>query len=62
MSAVNLNIVRDFIKQHALDGPEKAFRDGQYELQLIKEASIVSDTQDTELCPEEKLKNFSSLW
>ncbi|XP_026275402.1 uncharacterized protein LOC113204426 [Frankliniella occidentalis] len=60
MSAVNVNIVKDFIRQNALYGPEKISRDGQYDKGLIEEAKIVSDTEDTDLCPT--LKDLSLFW
>lgn len=62
MSTVNVEILKEFIKQNALQGPEKISRDGQYDLELLTPAEIVSDTEDTDLCPEEKLKSLSLYW
>lgn len=58
MSVVNIERVKDFIKQNALDGPEREPRDGQYDTGLIKEAGFVSDTEDTQLCPEGKIEDL----
>ena len=62
MSAVNVEIVRDFIMQNALHGPERVSRDGQYDKDLIKPASIASDTEDTDLCPETNMKSLDLFW
>ncbi|KAK3921906.1 Tumor protein p53-inducible protein 13 [Frankliniella fusca] len=62
MSAINVDVVKDFIKQNALHGPEKISRDGQYDAGLIREAKIVSDTEDTDLCPPPSLKELSFYW
>ncbi|KAJ9587446.1 hypothetical protein L9F63_019040 [Diploptera punctata] len=52
MSAVDPKIVATFIKNHALRGPEKYAKDGQYDLGLEVPAEIVSDFDDSELCPK----------
>lgn len=62
MSTVNIDIVKEFIKQNALQGPEKISRDGQYDTKLLAAAEMVSDTEDTDLCPEERLKSVSLFW
>lgn len=62
MSAVNVETVGDFIKSNALHGPEKISRDGQYDKELIKPASIVSDTEDTDLCPATSLESLDLFW
>lgn len=62
MSVVDVEMVKYFILQNALQGPEKISRDGQYDQDLIKEAEIVSDTEDTVLCPVEKLEKLSMFW
>ncbi|RZC14256.1 uncharacterized protein BDFB_003171, partial [Asbolus verrucosus] len=55
MSKVAPEIVLDFIKHHALKGPEQTAKDGQYDLMLEKHAQIVSDILDHQLC---KLYDF----
>lgn len=50
MSMVDVNVVTSFIKAHALKGPEKISRDGQYDVELIVPAEIVSDRLDKGLC------------
>lgn len=51
MSKVSTDVVVKFIKEHALDGPERLYRDGQYNLMLKEEAKIVSTVEDSSLCP-----------
>ncbi|KAJ4432101.1 hypothetical protein ANN_20715 [Periplaneta americana] len=51
MSTVQPGIVQNFIKQHALQGPEKISKDGQYDLGLKVAAQILTDTDDSILCP-----------
>ncbi|KAL1498121.1 hypothetical protein ABEB36_008974 [Hypothenemus hampei] len=51
MSNVDPKEVLKFIKLHALNGPEKTHRDGQYDLMLKEKAQIVSDSDDTNVCP-----------
>lgn len=41
----------EFIKKYAKTGPEKVSRNGQYKKLIIDEAKIVSDPDDTEICP-----------
>lgn len=55
MSKVSPEIVINFIKEHALRGPEQTPKDGQYKLLLEKHAEIVTDLKDRELC---KIYNF----
>ncbi|XP_063930790.1 uncharacterized protein LOC135142906 [Zophobas morio] len=50
MSKVAPELVLDFIRKHALKGPEQTARDGQYSLFLEKHADIVSDIGDHEIC------------
>lgn len=50
MSSVQLGTVKNFIKQHALRGPEKESRDGQYDLGLEVPAAILTDIEDSVLC------------
>jgi hypothetical protein len=51
MSAVQPGMVKNFIKQHALQGPEKISKDGQYDLGLKVRAEILTDEDDSVLCP-----------
>lgn len=51
MSTVQPGIVKNFIKQRGLQGPEKVSRDGQYDLGLKDPAKIVTDIDDSVLCP-----------
>ncbi|XP_023712486.1 uncharacterized protein LOC111867147 isoform X3 [Cryptotermes secundus] len=51
MSSVQPSIVKNFIKQHGLQGPEKVSRDGQYDLGLKDPAKIITDIDDSVLCP-----------
>lgn len=50
ISKVSLEVAVDFIRNHALRGPEKISRDGQYELMLTEQAKVVSDEDDNNLC------------
>lgn len=51
MSTVNKDTVVGFIQSHALKGPEKTSKDGQFDKKLIKAAETVSDRDDYQLCP-----------
>jgi hypothetical protein len=51
MSTVQPGIVKKFIKEHGLQAPEKVSRDGQYDMGLKKPAKIVTDVDDSVLCP-----------
>lgn len=51
MPVVDVKEVQRFIKEHALQGPEKLADEGQYEFLLVKEAKIISDFEDSRLCP-----------
>lgn len=51
MSYVDPEVVKVFIRMNALQGPEKTSRDGQYNHGLIENASVVSDINDSNLCP-----------
>ncbi|CAH1153861.1 unnamed protein product [Phaedon cochleariae] len=51
MSKVSSEVVNNFIQKHALNGPEKTPKDGQYSLMLERRSKIVSDLDDTKLCP-----------
>lgn len=51
MSYVNPKLVVTFILSKALKGPEKISDDGQYNIDLLTKAAIVSDLDDSSLCP-----------
>ncbi|XP_029042753.1 uncharacterized protein LOC114875985 [Osmia bicornis bicornis] len=51
MSYVNPKLVIQFIREHALQGPENIPRDGDFEEGLLNRARNVSDLDDTNLCP-----------
>ncbi|XP_012282558.1 uncharacterized protein LOC105700889 [Orussus abietinus] len=51
MSYVNPSLVKDFIKEHALRGPEDISRDGEFKDGLFRKAKIVSNAEDIRLCP-----------
>jgi len=51
LSNVDTDIVTNFIKEHALQGPEKVSTDGIYDHLLIRHAKVVSDIDDSLLCP-----------
>lgn len=50
ISKVSLEVAVNFIKNHALKGPEEIADDGQYNLLLEQPAKIVSDENDIKLC------------
>lgn len=54
LSKVYESVVLDFIKNSALNGPEQTSRDGQYDEELIEHAEIVTDIDDSEICPEKQ--------
>lgn len=58
MSTINTSFIKDFIKNHALKGPEKLSKDGQYDFGLISHAKIVTTIDDVSLCPTTDFKNF----
>ncbi|XP_053983537.1 uncharacterized protein LOC128878902 [Hylaeus volcanicus] len=51
MSYVNHKVVTAFIREHALRGPEAIARDGDFDEALLRPAKLVSDFEDTTLCP-----------
>jgi len=52
MSVVNEKEIIDFIKEKGLKGPEGDLpKEGQYEFMIIEKAQIVSDLNDSKLCP-----------
>lgn len=52
MAVVEPGLIRDFIQNKALRGPEKVSDDGQYDYLLKEPAAIVSDVKDSQLCPK----------
>lgn len=52
MSKVDETVVATFIKQFALNAPEKVSRDGQFEEKLLIPAKVVSNQDDGDLCPK----------
>ncbi|XP_047005040.1 uncharacterized protein LOC124624081 [Schistocerca americana] len=52
-SAVQPQIVQRFIKMHALKGPERIATEGQYDALLENMAEVVSDFEDSDLCPNQ---------
>lgn len=51
MSTVDPELVMEFIRGHALRGPENIAKDGDFEEGLLYRARMVSDLNDTTLCP-----------
>lgn len=51
MSYIDRRVVVGFIRMNALQAPEKISRNGQYSAGLVDKASIVSDADDSNLCP-----------
>lgn len=45
-----MEVAVDFIRHHALKGPEKTSRDGQYDLMLKQHATVISNEEDSNLC------------
>lgn len=43
-----------FIKKSAKSGPEKVSRDGQYKQMLTEPSKIITDADDSDLCPSIK--------
>ncbi|XP_066594658.1 uncharacterized protein [Prorops nasuta] len=52
MSYVDPGLVKRFIKDRALKGPEEIFTDGNFKDSLISRAALVSDWQDSQICPD----------
>ncbi|KAK6620410.1 hypothetical protein RUM44_006811 [Polyplax serrata] len=55
MSVVYPNAVRKFIRERALRGPEKLPDEGQYTMFLKEQSVVVSDFEDSKLCPDDKM-------
>lgn len=51
MNIVERDIATTFIQEHALKGPETIARDGQYSVELIHPAEIVTTKTDETICP-----------
>ncbi|XP_024945621.1 uncharacterized protein LOC107272421 isoform X2 [Cephus cinctus] len=51
MSYVNPAVVRKFIKKKALHGPERISANGGFSEGLLRKSAIVTDRNDTILCP-----------
>lgn len=45
-------IIINFIKNYAKQGPEKVSKQGQFNKMLKKKAELVSDIDDSQICPE----------
>ena len=54
----NIAEMVEFVKKHALKGPENVYQNGAYKAGLLKEAEVVSDLNDTILCPTTKQRNY----
>lgn len=61
ISKVSLEVVVDFIRNHALRGPEKVSQDGQYDLMLTQHAKVISGEEDTNLCSFYGSSKFESM-
>jgi len=51
MSYVDIEIVKRFISSYALRGPEQIADDGQFEDGLLSQSRIVTNQEDSVLCP-----------
>ncbi|KAK5644387.1 hypothetical protein RI129_005687 [Pyrocoelia pectoralis] len=51
MSKVDIVTVVNFIATNTLRGPEATPRDGQYDYKLLKPAKVVSNQEDSNVCP-----------
>lgn len=51
MSKVSPEVAVNFIREHALNGPEQLYKNGHYDLMLTEEAKVVSTIEDSYLCP-----------
>ncbi|KAK3707699.1 hypothetical protein RRG08_050514 [Elysia crispata] len=52
LSDVEINLITRFAKARALKGPEAVSVDGQYRAGLIRRARLVTDLNDSEICPQ----------
>lgn len=51
MSYINHEVMLAFMRMNAIQAPEKISRDGLYTVGLIEKANVVSDINDSNLCP-----------
>jgi hypothetical protein len=51
MSTVQPGIVTNFIRQHNIKKKKKISRDGQYDMNLKAPAEVLTDLDDSVLCP-----------
>lgn len=51
MPLIDSAVIIGFIRMYALQAPEKISRDGQYSIDLIEKARVVSNIDDEALCP-----------
>lgn len=56
-SVLQREVVEDFIREHALKGPERISRDGQYDHLLLEPAQVVSTADDEVLCPKHRRRD-----
>jgi hypothetical protein len=52
MSFFDQATAKEFMKNYAKTGPEKVARQGQYKVMLIEAAKLVTDENDSEICPD----------
>lgn len=63
MSEVDVGAAEDFIREHALSSPEAGnTEDGQYRVGLLEQANIVSDEEDSDLCPDYRKVDAGVPW
>lgn len=58
MSKVYPQVAIEFIKKHAIKGPEMTTKNGQYILLLENPAKIISDINDSNVCPDQDSINM----
>lgn len=51
MNTVDETVAVDFIQSHAKKGPEQVFEDGVFSYNLIKPSAMVTNAEDSVLCP-----------
>jgi hypothetical protein len=54
MNCFEKEVALDFIKKYAKTGPEQVSKQGQYSKKLKNKAEIVTDQDDSQVCPEKK--------
>ncbi|BFZ05428.1 hypothetical protein BsWGS_08467 [Bradybaena similaris] len=60
LSSVDVPSMVNFVKTHALQAPEHTSRDGLYEAGLLRHAQILSDQNDSELCPKMSIMSVTA--